>query len=304
MQRGPLSVLIAIGLLLSAAPAFGDSRKSTSLSDGPRVTTFANLGTLAAGKTRWCTDCDATSPCTSGGAGAFAYAVTGGTVNCNDGSGGGAATGDVVGPASSTANHLAVYADATGKLLADSFTGTFVGATGTFGATSTAGTLKLFDGAGTGKALQIRSSGGTGPVPVRTLLINNATWTADHTITLINDDLTLVGTTNAQTLSGPKTLESPIISTGLANGTGAQHARTAGCTTAASANATCDTTVTWPVAFADTNYTVVATLDSPSGGVVFVKSTKNKTTTTVDVTLVTITAAASSGTINLIGIHD
>lgn len=91
---------------------------------------------------------------------------------------------------------------------------------------------------------------------------------------------------------------------GIGDGSALQHARVASCTTAATANATCDTTVTWPVAFADTSYTVTATLDSPSGGVPLIVSTKTKTTTSVVVTIATLTAVASSGTINIVGMHD
>src|SRR6185369_11765369 len=49
------------------------------------------------------------------------------------------------------------------------------------------------------------------------------------------------------------------VNTGISqSGTGAKHFRGTSCTTAASAGATCPTTVTWPGgAFANTNYTYV-----------------------------------------------
>jgi hypothetical protein len=140
------------------------------------------------------------------------------------------------------------------------------------------------------------------------LTFSQGLFTFDHTITVPNADGTMTLNTATQTLTN-KTLTSPVstnarVNTGVTNGSGMQHKRGASCTTGSLINATCDTTITWPIAFADTNYTAIATLDSPSGGLVFILSTKNKTTTTIDVTLVTLTAAASSGTINLIAFHD
>ena len=45
---------------------------------------------------------------------------------------------------------------------------------------------------------------------------------------------------------------------------GEQRQRVASCTTAARANATCSTTVSWPAPLADANYTASCTLDEPS----------------------------------------
>ncbi len=53
--------------------------------------TFANLGTPVNGSVRYCTNCQATSPCTSGGSGAFAQRV-GSAWNCASGGGGGGGT--------------------------------------------------------------------------------------------------------------------------------------------------------------------------------------------------------------------
>lgn len=106
------------------------------------------------------------------------------------------------------------------------------------------------------------------------------------------------------TCSQPSAFSSPTISNGIVSGSGFQHQRAASCTTAVLINATCDTTITWAVPFADTNYTAVSTLDSPTGGLVFVLNTKSKTANDMVVTLVTLTAAASAGTINVIAVHD
>lgn len=112
-----------------------------------------------------------------------------------------------------------------------------------------------------------------------------------------------LGVTNAKTITAGNASSSLTLNGSIVSGTALQHIRTASCTTGITINASCDTTITWPVAFADANYTATALLDTPSGGLVFILSTKSKTTTTMVVTLVTLTAAASSGTINAIGIH-
>jgi hypothetical protein len=83
-----------------------------------------------------------------------------------------------------------------------------------------------------------------------------------------------------------------------------QSVRTTSCTTAATVNATCDTAVSFPVAFPDTNYTVVATGDAPTSGVLMVASTKSKTTSSVTVTIVTLTGNAASMELNVIARHD
>lgn len=93
------------------------------------------------------------------------------------------------------------------------------------------------------------------------------------------------------------------ISGGFTSGTGLQHLRVTSCTTAATVNATCDTVVTFETPFADTNYTVVATLSSASG-TPFVLSTSAKTATSVTVTIATLAAVASSGTLNVLAVHD
>lgn len=147
------------------------------------------------------------------------------------------------------------------------------------------------------------------------LTFSQSLFTVDHTITVPNVDgtMTVLGNTATGTGSVVRATAPTVsaliatgarINTSVTSGSGMQHVRGASCTTAVGINASCDTVITWPVAFADTNYTATATLDSPSGGLVFVLNTKTKTTTSITVTLVTLTAAASSGTINAIGMHD
>jgi hypothetical protein len=87
------------------------------------------------------------------------------------------------------------------------------------------------------------------------------------------------------------------------NGVGLQHMRATSCTTAASAGAFCQTTMTWPVAFANTNYTVVCSTQS---GTLFLGAINNKTTTQITpiVELTPGNAAAASTEIDCVGIHD
>jgi hypothetical protein len=95
---------------------------------------------------------------------------------------------------------------------------------------------------------------------------------------------------------------------GIVNsGPGLMHMRFASCTTPASANSGCNTTVTWPGTWPDTSYTVVCTADksgSPAG--FFVESIFTKTTTQVSVTIQNSpgSSTATSGAIDCVGIRD
>jgi hypothetical protein len=90
------------------------------------------------------------------------------------------------------------------------------------------------------------------------------------------------------------------------SGTGFKHARVATCSTTTTSLSTCGVTITWGgSAFADTNYTMACTLESPNtqGGVGYFN---NKTTTTVQVGIINFTSgtAVTSGFIDCIAIHD
>jgi hypothetical protein len=295
--------------------------------DRPRRVTFADLGAPIAGNFRYCLDCLPTSPCTAGGTGAFAYRV-GAAWNCNVGSAG---TGDVAGPTSSTDTAIAIYDGTTGKLLKNStvtidasgnvavaataqlqFGG--IGSTNYLSYVDTIGPRWSDDTTGLRITHNVQSLGAhrtvtwpdaSGTVAFTSSNVATATaLAANPTDCSVGQFATTIAASGNLTCAVVAAASNLIVSTGVGNGTGMQHTRAASCTTGALINASCDTTITWPVAFADTNYTAVATLDSPAGGLVFILSTKNKTATTIDVTLVTLTAAASSGTINLIGMHD
>lgn len=68
-----------------------------------------------------------------------------------------------------------------------------------------------------------------------------------------------------------------------------------GCTTAASLNAACTFTVTWPTSFADTNYVVVC-VGNTAGGATAVLSNGTKSTTQTSGTIQNIGANASATT--------
>jgi len=93
----------------------------------------------------------------------------------------------------------------------------------------------------------------------------------------------------------------------VSNGTGFQHQRTASCTTGAGAGSTCNTTVFWQANFTDTTYTATCTVSGGTGAVTgtpYVLNTSSKTASQIVVTIVNLTAVASSGTLDCIGVHD
>lgn len=107
-------LLIGIAIVLALVLPFSmpvTSQTSSSSSRRPVTTTFAALGTPANKEWRWCSDCNAASPCTSGGTGAFAYRV-GSAWNCTNHLIG-AGTGDAL-----VANPLSQFAATTSAQLA------------------------------------------------------------------------------------------------------------------------------------------------------------------------------------------
>lgn len=96
--------------------------------------------------------------------------------------------------------------------------------------------------------------------------------------------------------------------TGLVNGAGFQRVIAATtCTTAASTNAACTFTITWPVTFNNSSYLAMCSVDTiTSGGAVIVTSTGSpKSTTQVNGQLQNLgaNAAASTATVDCIGIE-
>lgn len=82
MKRILIALLIPLLLLTTLAQSGGSGTASSIYKS-----LFANLATPANGSVRYCSDCQATSPCASGGTGAFANRVNG-VWNCAAGGGG------------------------------------------------------------------------------------------------------------------------------------------------------------------------------------------------------------------------
>jgi hypothetical protein len=108
-----------------------------------------------------------------------------------------------------------------------------------------------------------------------------------------------------KTLTSP-VLTSPTIATGVNNnGSGLKHVRVSGCTTAAGANSTCNTTVTWGTAFADGNYTMTCMLDNAGVAGAYVSQSASRVGASVVVQIDNgAGGGAITGTIHCIAVHD
>lgn len=156
----------------------------------------------------------------------------------------------------------------------------------------------------------------------------NTTLTANRTVTLsttgawngckfrINRNSGATGaftlTVNGSTVGLGRSLDVEFVAgawkTVGGNASGIQTLRVAGCATAAAANATCDTTVTWTVPFADTNYSVACSGNAATSGVpmlegVSISAAKTGAAVTVR-TLAQTAAAAQFTNIECTAIHD
>jgi hypothetical protein len=95
------------------------------------------------------------------------------------------------------------------------------------------------------------------------------------------------------------------LNTGVSkDGGGFKHKRVASCTTAASGNATCATTVTWTTAFADANYTLSCTLIGPGTAFVLESGTPVAASATVTIMNAPGSTTAASGTLDCVAVHD
>ena len=94
------------------------------------------------------------------------------------------------------------------------------------------------------------------------------------------------------------------IAKGVQPGSGVQHMRGAiGCKTPATAGATCTSPPqVWVKPFADANYTLSCSVDSPTG--VPVISSVSKSAGSFAITVAALTAVAAGGSYDCIGIHD
>jgi hypothetical protein len=80
---GVIALSILVYAILSPSPV---SSQGAGTAASLYRTAYVNLLTQSASSVRYCTNCQATSPCTSGGSGAFAFKV-GSAWNCTDGGG-------------------------------------------------------------------------------------------------------------------------------------------------------------------------------------------------------------------------
>lgn len=87
------------------------------------------------------------------------------------------------------------------------------------------------------------------------------------------------------------------------DGSGLKHARFASGTTGTSIHDWVSTTWTFATAFANTNYTVACTIGNPTGFPI-VAHTTNKQVGSIDIVIMAGSAAAASGTLNCIAVHD
>jgi hypothetical protein len=128
---------------------------------------------------------------------------------------------------------------------------------------------------------------------------------ASGTLTLPAATDTLIGKATTDTLTN-KTLTSPIISTGVSQGSGFKHQRFgATCTTGATAGNTCTTVLTWTSAFADANYTVTCWGSTPTGTLPVMAENAAHTASAVTIVLQTeFNIASSYGAVDCIAIHD
>lgn len=120
----------------------------------------------------------------------------------------------------------------------------------------------------------------------------------------------LVSSTIDSTTIGATTPSSAVLTTlkvntsVLNNGSALQHLRVSSCTTGSGANGFCGGTITWNVAWADTNYTAVCMIDGSA--TISVQGTASKTTTQIGYVVYNVNGntAAASGTLNCIAMHD
>jgi hypothetical protein len=111
---------------------------------------------------------------------------------------------------------------------------------------------------------------------------------------------TTLSSSGAVTLGGKLTENAGVLNTGV----GLKHVRGGTCTTSAGSLGFCGGTIPWPSPFADTNYSVVCSLDGASA--ISLQGTTAKTTTTVSYAVYNVNGntTAASGTLNCVGMHD
>ncbi len=88
-----------------------------------------------------------------------------------------------------------------------------------------------------------------------------------------------------------------------ADGVGVKHKRIVSCTTAASQFATCTSTWTFTTAMSNTAYTPICTMDNPTN-LPIIAHTTNRLVGSIDIVVMAMSAAAASGSISCVAVHD
>lgn len=148
----------------------------------------------------------------------------------------------------------------------------------------------------------------------QTLLIVITTVALAFAATTKLNKVAIQNSTVDSTTIGATTPSSVVVTTFQANtsmlstGTAFKHTRGTTCTTAASLNASCATTVSWPGSnFADTNYTYGCNVESTGGVVAYLNADpSNKTIAHVSIEIINTPGnnSAASGTYNCWAFHD
>jgi hypothetical protein len=136
----------------------------------------------------------------------------------------------------------------------------------------------------------------------RSLAITNST--IDSTPIGATTPSSIIGTSINSTTTTIVGTSLGVIGGVINSGAGLKHVRVGSCTANTATGGFCATTVTWPSAWADTNYTAVCSVDNTA--VLFSAGTSAKTTTTISI-IVAVTSGNTgsfSGIINCIGMHD
>jgi hypothetical protein len=91
--------------------------------------------------------------------------------------------------------------------------------------------------------------------------------------------------------------------TGLQSGSALKIQSVASCTTAATMGATCNTTITWPSAFADTNYFPLCSINAAAGAPYVVNEQGSRLAASTVIQIAATSAVAASGQLYCMGIH-
>lgn len=136
--------------------------------------------------------------------------------------------------------------------------------------------------------------------------VNENILAADPSSLNNGDDWCMGATTSMTCKKRLNGATQPIITVG-ANGSGAVQVKrnVSACVTAASAGAVCNTTVTWPTAFPDANYTCTCNGAGIASGVPALGGVSSKVAASCTIQVVAVTAvAAQFSTVECIAVHD